>query len=225
MRRIHVLAAALLAVGVVGCGEKPVASQPKKAHPAVVEAQSHFTFKGKPIPPFFIADFYGGPGASDFWLRETGSRISAVAVEGLFIKGDGSYVGSVIEDRRDAGGFISFYPPSDEPDRPRGNGYFGYKFVGTTPSGVTVLENIGNTGGSGTCVGVVFIRFEMESIGVTEAAKQERLVMRFLGAKSWGDRVYRDVKLAGNELRLGPETSHLPGARDSLDSARTILLN
>jgi hypothetical protein len=64
----------------------------------------------------------------------------------------------------------------------------------------------------------------MESVGYTKAAKKDRLVLRFAGEQSWGDRVFRDVKLEGNELRLGPERSDMPGAKDSLEPARTILL-
>ena len=43
-----------------------------------------FTFNGKPIPPFFLTDFAGGPEANDFWTCGMGSRIAAVSVPGLF---------------------------------------------------------------------------------------------------------------------------------------------
>lgn len=222
MRKMHALIGAILAMGLIGCGEKAAAPQPQQAAPEVVEAQTHFTFKGKPIPPFFLADFFGGPEANDFWIREMGCRISSVAVEGLLIEPDGTYANSPIKSSAD--GHVSFDLPSDDPSAPRGGGWLWYKFVGTTPSGVTVLEYAGNTGGSGTVLGVVFLRVEMESVGYTKAAKKDRLVLRFAGEQSWGDRVFRDVKLEGNELRLGPERSDMPGAKDSLEPARTILL-
>jgi len=221
MRVMHVLTTILLVVGLGGCGEKPVEQSP---HPAVAEAQTHFTYKGEPIPPFFLADFYGGPDASDFWLRGMGSRISSVIVAGLFVKGDSSYSGCKIDDRRKDGGFVSFNLPSDESDGSRETGWLAYRFVGTTPSGVTVLEQVGNTGGSGTIPGILFVRFEMESTDTTKGDKQDQLVMRFLGEQSWGDRVYRDVKLDGNSLWLGPTRTNMPGAKDFAEPERTIVL-
>jgi len=221
MRVMHVLTTILLVVGLGGCGEKPVEQSP---HPAVAEAQTHFTYKGEPIPPFFLADFYGGPGAADFWCRGMGSRISSVIVAGLFVEGDGPYSELKINDRRKEGDFVSFNLSSDESDGPRGAGWFAYRFVGTTPSGVTVLEQIGNTGGSATIPGILFVRFEMESIGATKEDKEDLLVMRFLGEQSWGDRVYRDVKLDGNSLWLGPTRTNMPGAKDFAEPERTIVL-
>ena len=224
MRAINALVTLILAVGLGGCGEKSVARPRQQSHPAVAEAQAHFTYKGKPIPPFFLTDFHGGPEAGNFWTRETGCRISSVVVAGLFVGGDGTYANSEIFDGRDDGGFISFCILSDEDRGPVGSGLFGYRFVGTTPSGITVLEHIGNTGGSGTIPGVLFVRFEMESVGVTKDKKQDRLIMRFLGEQSWGDRVYRDVKLDGNSLWLGPTRTIIPAHKDLAEDERTILL-
>lgn len=208
------------ASGLAGCGKRPAA--PVAQHPEVVEAQKHFTFRGAPIPPFFLADFYGGPNVGDFWTKGMGTRISTIAVEGLFYEhSDGSYSGCRIESGND---FLRFDLPTSGDIAKGEAGWFSYKFLGTTPSGVTVLEYVGNTGGSGTVPGVLFVKFEMEPVGYTADGKRERLVMRFLGEESWGDRVFRDVELAGNELRLGPERSNMPGAQDDLEPARTILL-
>lgn len=220
MRTTHVLTLTLLAVGLTGCRKKPIAPVKTSPHPLVVEAQNHFTYKGKPIPPFFLADFCGGPDGGDFWTKGMGARISAVAVEGLFYEhGAGSYSGCTIEQSKD---FVRFDLPTRSGEAAPSGGWFSYKFLGTTLSGITVLEYVGNTGGSGIVPGVVFLRFEVETVGYTEAGKQERLIMRFLGQQSWGDRVYREAELVGNELRLGPERSHMPGG--PLDPARTILL-
>lgn len=148
-------------------------------------------------------------------------RIGTVAVEGLFYDNcDGAYSGCKIA----KGELIRFELPNEGNGGPRGNGWFGYRFLGTTPSGISVVEYVGNTGGSGTVPGVMFLRFEMETIGYQSGGKKERLVMRFLGEQSWGDRVYREVKLVGNELRLGPERTNMPMA-GPLDSARTIMLD
>ena len=218
MRAIHTLAAVLLAVGVSGCGEKPIAPLAQQVHPAVAEARAHFTYKGKPIPPFFLTDFSGGPNADSFWTERIGSRISAVAVGGLFQLG-GPYGGIKV----DAKEFVSFHLPGDGAG-PRGAGRFSYRFLGTTASGITVLEYVGNTGGSGTIPGVIFVCFEMESIGVTKDEKQERLIMCFLGEYAWGDRVYRDVKLNGNTLWLGPTRTFIPINKEFAEPERAIVL-
>lgn len=222
---IVTLAIHLTAVGLSGCGEKPAAQPQQQPHPEVAEAQAHFTYKGKPIPPFFLADFFGGPDAPDIWTREVGGRISSVAVAGLFVKSDGSYADLDINDEKDDGGFISFDLPSDESlGGPGTNGYTGYRFVGTTPSGITVLEYACNTGGSGTLIGILFVYFEMQSFGVNREEKRERLIMRCLGAYGWGDRVYRDVKLDGNRLWLGPTRTGIPAYKNTMEPERTILL-
>ncbi len=221
MRRIQAWVVVLSAAGLAGCGGGSTTQPSKQANPVIIEAQTHFTYKGKPIPPFFLADFCGGPDAGDFWTQGMGERICAVDVAGFFYdNSDGSYSDRTVEH----GEFVRFDLPSTGDEGSRGAGWLSYKFLGTTPSGVTVLEYVGNTGGSGTIPGVVFIRFELETLGYTKAGKKDRLIMRFLGEESWGDRVYRDVTLVGNELRLGPERSHMPGATDSLEPARTILL-
>jgi hypothetical protein len=144
-----------------------------------------------------------------------------VDVAGLFCDGsDGSYTGCTV----DRGDYVSFDLPIDGGSDNVRNGRFGYRFLGTTPAGVTVLEYVGNTGGSGTILGVVFVKFELQRIGYTATDAHDRLVMRFLGAESWGDRVHRDVTLVGNELRLGPEKSDIPAAQDSLEQARVVCL-
>jgi hypothetical protein len=150
-----------------------------------------------------------------------GGRICAIAVEGLVAEGDGSYAGAKIYE----GEFVSFDVPSHDEDLgPRGAGWFAYRFVGTTPSGITVLEYVGNTGGSGTIPGVLFVRFAMEWVGVTKEEKRERLVMHFLGEQSWGDRVYRDVRLEGNSLWLGPTRTDMPYEKEFAEPAQTMQL-
>jgi len=223
MRAAGFLAGVWLGIAAAGCGRavlaQHAASDASLPAPAVAEARKHFTFQGKPIPPFFLADACGGPDAPDLFFADMGGRICAIAVEGLFPRGDGAYVDIKLEDRRSEGGFVWFdFPLFEGHDA----GGMGYRFVGTTPSGVTVLEYAAATGGTCTLLGVVFVRFEMETVGVTKGEKRERLIMRLLGEECWGDRVYRDVTLVGNTLRLGPKRTHIPAYRDGMDGARTI---
>ncbi|MBN2584102.1 MAG: hypothetical protein JXL80_13635 [Planctomycetes bacterium] len=201
----------------VGCGNTDAVARHGQDGSVLLEARKSFTYQGKPIPPFFLADFHGGDEAPDFWLRETGDRIAAVAVEGLFFTRDGSYADASVT----MGDFVRFSLPGDD-GRDRLN--FGYRFLGTSPSGVTVLEYYGNTGGSGTPIGIVLVRFEIETVGATRAEKRERLVMRFIGEYCWGDRVYRDAELDGNVLKLGPMHTHIPAYQVGLEPAREVVL-
>ncbi|MFW6132735.1 MAG: hypothetical protein ACOC8F_02470 [Planctomycetota bacterium] len=221
------VAAIMVAAAVCGCDEQTAGEPtppPGKPHPAVLEARTDFTYEGKPIPPFFLADFNGGPEAPDFWLRDAGSRVCAIAVEGLFVDGDGAYTGVSGEVTRSGDGMVRFDLPQADGSCDFPCGYMGYKFVGTTPSGITVLQTIVNTGGSGTIPGVMFVRFEMASAGATRQTKRARLTMHCLGEMAWGDRVYRDVTLEGNTLRLGPERTSIPACRDTLEGERRITL-
>lgn len=223
MRAIHELSVVLLTVALGGCGETQV-EHTRHPHPVVVEARKHFTYRGKPIPPFFLADYSGGPYAPDAWFSEMGSRIASVVVEGLFIKSDGAYSRCEIEDATRDDGLVLFSFPVDQTASPYSAGWMGYRFIGTTPSGTTVIEYSHRTEGSAKFVGVLFVRFEMQSVGVTRQQRQDRLIMRCLGELCWGDRVYRDVKLEGNSLWLGPTRTDIAGYKDTLEPERIILL-
>ena len=224
MRPRHFFAALVVAASIGGCGGSPAGLSSEQSL-ELIEARTHFTYKGKPIPPFFLADFNGGPGAGEFWTRGAGARISRVVVEGLIYDdeehSEGSYNDCSFTDGGD--GVVIFDLSNSEEDE-GGAGWLSYKFLGTTPSGITVLEYLGNTGGSGTFHGVMFIRFEIETIGYNSDVKEDRLVMQYLGEECWGDRVFRDVELVGNELRLGPTKSDIPDEQEFLQPACAIPL-
>ncbi len=203
-----------------GCERSASSDAPLSEDPVLREAKETFTYKGKPIPPFFLTDFCGGEHAPDFWTRGIGGRISSIAVEGLFCEGDGSYSDPKVE----VGEFVTFDLPADRAAMAGDAGWFGYRFIGTTPSGISVLEYKGNTGGSGTIIGLLFVRFEMTTIGATADDKRDRLTMHFVGERSWGDRVYRDISLQGNVLRLGPMQTAIPAYQVDLAPAEDIVL-
>ena len=221
MRRLALLG---LAVCVTACGCRDGSAGPSvetRVSPVLTEARERFTYRGKPIPPFFLTDFAGGFGAPDYYTGGSGYRICTVAVEGLFpIEGhDRSlYDNARLRHRK---GFYTF-DYGDEPRQPGVAGYFGYRFVGTAPCRITVLEYSGNTGGSAVCNGVILVRLEMEPYGIA-GGKTERLVMRFVHDVIHGDRMHRDVKLDGNRLILGPMTTSL-NYPNPVEPSRVIVL-
>lgn len=220
--RLLICTAILLACA--GC--QNAATDPARGDPILREAREKLTYQGKPILPYFLNDFAGGPGAPDYMTEETlagwGTRICAVAVDGLLSEDHGGAYGG--QKTRHLHGFYCFdhYENPSDPTHETYNGYFGYRFVGTTPGGTTVLEYL--VGGSGSMIiqGVLLVRFDMEQAGVTPKERHKRLVMRFLQEMSWGDRVERDVRLEGNRLVLGTTRPLLPGF--DVESAETIPL-
>jgi hypothetical protein len=218
MKRLLVWIALLIAFA--GCHGSTLSDAFPREDSVLREAKETFTYKGKPIAPFFLTDFCGGEDAPDLWTREMGGRITSIAVEGLSCEGDGSYAGTPFE----TGELVTFDLPADHAPVTGNPGWFGYRFIGTTTSGISVLEYKGNTGGSGTVIGVLFVRFEMASIGVTAGHKRDQLTMRFLGERSWGDRVYRDIRLEGNVLRLGPMQTTIPAYEEGLAPAEDVVL-
>ena len=189
------------------------------------EAREKFTYEGKLILPYFLNDFAGGPGAPDLMHSGWGTRICTVAVDGLLPEDqEGAYA---MQKTRELHGFYCFdhYADPLHPSDETYSGYFGYRFLGTTPGGVTVLEYL--TGGSGSMIiqGVLLVRLDMEPTGVTASERREYLVMRFLQEMSWGDRVTREVRLDGNKLLLGPTNVSLPHQEDFVKPAETVLLD
>jgi hypothetical protein len=219
------LGALLAPIVAAGCASDPIAPPKTSPDPVIQEARTRFTYRGVPIPPFFLNDFAGGPGAPDYWKVGMGHRIAAVAVEGLFTRpGYDTSPYDLLPTRR-IGPFYAFdyYEGSDRTQQAYG-GYYGYRFIGTTPGGITVLEYVLCTGGSAVCYGVVLVRFSLEDLGAASTDPHKRLVMRFLDQMSWGDRVSRSVSLEENRLLLGPATSQLPGPPNPVEPALTIVL-
>ena len=177
------------------------------------------------ILPYFLNDFAGGPGAPEVMTVGWGTRIYAVAVDGLRPEDqEGAYA---LQKIRHHNGFYGF-DYRDDPLHPNDEiepEYFGYRFLGTSPGGVTALEYL--TFGSGSMViqGVLLVRFDMGPTGVTPSERRQRLVMHFLQEISWGDRVTREVRLEGDRLLLGPTQVSLPHQEDFVKPAETILLD
>lgn len=222
---IRLFACVALLTVCAGCKGSGVATAPPNDNPVLREARDHFTYQGKPILPYFLNDFAGGPGAPDAMTVGWGTRICAVAIDGLRPQDqEGAYAS---QETRHHNSFYGFdyreYP--FHPSNATVPEFSGYRFLGTSPGGVTALEYL--TFGSGSMVinGVLLVRFDIEQTGVTLNEQREHLVMRFLQELNWGDRVARDVRLEGNKLLLGPTRVFLPHQDEFVKPAETILLD
>lgn len=213
------------------CGTSNSGRPTASADALVREAQARFTYKGKPIPPFFLHDLAGGRGAHDYNLTGMGHRICALSVEGLFV-GQGYLASSydLLQTRKEGAFYVfDYYEDPLAKDGPAS--VHGYRFVGTTPKGTTVLEYYLGSRSSAFYPGVSLVRFAIEETfdfagGTSPPASRsrQRLVMRYVGRMAWGDRVTRDVRLDGAKLILGPATTCLPDYENLIQPAQTILL-
>lgn len=188
----------------VGCTASLPQGASREASLEEAEAKTKFSYKGQSIPPFFLADFCGGPDANDIWTSGMGQRVVAVSVPGLFHST--SYDATKVKE----GDFIFFRRLSTDG---RLEVEMGYRFVGTSQSGISVIEYFGNTGGSGTVHGIVFVRFNTATLGITKREQRNVLLMQFIGEQTWGDRVRRTVSLRGNVLLLGATRADIPEAK------------
>lgn len=96
-----------------------------------------------------------------------------------------------------------------------GAGYFGYRYVGRTDSGVQVFFISESGGGSGSFRNLLLAVIESaEETPPTPAAREgaasppagERIVLRKLDEVPLGDRWYGEIRVRGNEVWIGEDT-------------------
>lgn len=81
-------------------------------------------------------------------------------------------------------------------------GFFEYRYLGSTPAGTHVLVTAENTGGSGVFEDVLLMRFD-EDFVLEDGQPRRRRLLRRVGAFTLGDRDDGLVELRGNQLVLG----------------------
>ncbi|MEQ9618506.1 MAG: hypothetical protein RIG61_04970 [Deltaproteobacteria bacterium] len=100
-------------------------------------------------------------------------------------------------------GYVSYEYDLDEGEK----GYFAYRYLGKTGSGLHVLDTRSNEGGTMVAMTVFLIDFNTGNyLTFSEEAKgkkDERLIMSCTGQITRGDRDTGTVMLEGNELTLG----------------------
>ena len=109
---------------------------------------------------------------------------------------------------------------------------FGYKYIGQTESGVTVLLTGSDDGGSATWVDLLFVviesgqQFDVEdlsdTIGRTRWGNPTRILKK-VGQQNLGDRWYGKVQVRGNSVYIGKDHGHY--SEDSTDADLDTLTN
>lgn len=92
----------------------------------------------------------------------------------------------------------------------QGEGFFGYSYIGTSPSGVHILKCMENLGGQSTFYTLLLLSLNAdESIDPKGDGTQtrERVMLKTLGSIILGDRYEGKIKYDGKVLRIGPDQS------------------
>ncbi len=98
-----------------------------------------------------------------------------------------------------------------------GRSSFAYRYLGTSPSGIHMLQCADWGGGTGVFQDIILVAFETDdavferSHEVGEDAlqfsyeKRERIILKTLGSITLGDRYTGAIQYAGGYLRVGPD--------------------
>jgi len=152
---------------------------------ALLEANTHFTYKSKPIHPGLVEEF-------NTWLSDNCNPIT-ISVDVAAADDTNEYSDSDIESTPN--GYVSNQKESGE--------YFRYKWLGRLNNGLHVLEVAEGGGGSGEFKSLFFIKFD-EGVGITPEGKQyDRLLMTIVRGVTLGDRDSGEISVSPDKVILG----------------------
>jgi hypothetical protein len=86
------------------------------------------------------------------------------------------------------------------------NPYYGYKFIGVTPSGTHIIQTASSGGGTGIFCSVLFMRFQADEVLTSTLDKtttRTRILLRCIGQRPLGNRYYGEVTYADGLLTIG----------------------
>lgn len=149
----------------------------------LAEAQTRFTYAGKPIHPAIVNAFSS-------WSLDSATTVLAVDVAGA--TGSNQY-GQQVETYET--GFHEIVLEV-EPDTGR-ESTFGYLYLGTLESGVQVLMTVECGGGTGRFGNLLLLRCEVASIG-----GQDRLLLKYVDHFALGDRFGGEITLQGDRIAI-----------------------
>jgi uncharacterized protein len=158
------------------------------------------------------------------WLSDQGQQVVAINVTGS--QGSNRYSGELQTrklERDEPYVYVRSKGPS--PDAPESE--FGYQHVGRTASGVDVLLTKSSGGGSGVFTDLLLVKLEYDTGGISaEETKtkppeqtlrfnRRRLLIKSLGSILLGDRWSGQLKVTGNDIRIGKNTGFTAGELDA----------
>lgn len=157
------------------------------ANDMFTDANTNFTYNGKPIHPFLVKEFSN-------WLSD--ARPPMVTTVDVQAASDSNRYGNSDVEQRDDWWFAS----TEEMDgNVRIYESFGYHWIGKLDNGTHVLETGLSGGGSGFFMDLMLVKFSTGTI-LYEGQKTEQLLMTVVGYQSLGDRYEGEIRIEGNKV-------------------------
>ena len=177
---------------------------PVIASEQLIEVNSKFTYKDKPIHPFLIGKFSN-------WCSDYRPPIlTTVDVSAAFdtnqyqlseIKKQDNWLFS---EKEWFDGDVRLYES------------FHYHWLGKMENDIHVLEVGVNGGGSGFFMDVIFVRFSEDEI-MWEEKKEKQLLMSIMGIYSLGDRYDGDIEVYANKVVIPASNDQFGGGAIAKD--------
>ena len=160
---------------------------PSMASEQLDEANAKFTYKGKPIHPFLVAEFSN-------WLSDNRPpMITTVDVSAAFDTNE--YQQSAVKKTYD----WWFSEKEEMNGETRPYEAFHYSRLGKLADGTHVIQTGSNGGGSGFFMDLMFIRFSEGEI-FWEGKKEKQLLMSIVGTHTLGDRYNGNIKVYPDKI-------------------------
>jgi hypothetical protein len=163
--------------------QEPGRLVPGSRREVVTEAQTRFTYEGKPIHPAIVHAF-------SVWLSDSTTAVMAMDVSAAT---DSNQYGQPVQTNQ--GGWQEITLDSD-PDSGE-ESTFAYRCLGSLRGGVQVLETVESGGGSGQFMDLLFLRCGVVSIG-----GHDRLLLKYLDQFGLGDRFTGEITLRGDRVAI-----------------------
>jgi hypothetical protein len=93
---------------------------------------------------------------------------------------------------------------------------FGYRFMGTLPSGTIVLHTGVDGGGSGTFESVMLLAVAAEPAVSDDGKPRTRIALRILRSKILGDRAHAVMHIEGTNVTIDRSNAHDEAQREPL---------
>jgi len=171
---------------------------PSLASEQLDEADASFTYKGKPIHPYLIAEFSN-------WLSDDRPPVvTTVDVSAAFDTNE--YMQEDVKKRDDW-----WYVEKEQMDgNVKSYESFDYHWCGKTANGIHVIETGSSGGGSGFFMDLMLVKFS-EGVISWEGKKEKQLLMSILGLHSLGDRYDGDIKVLPDKVIIGAAKNQYGG--------------
>ena len=166
-------------------GPWPYPSKGLTCAQVLAEADTHFTYFGKPIHPALLNEF-------ECWVSDQNPVTLAVDVSAAF---DTNEYGQPVT-RSPLG--TTYETTHGEEVRRRC--YYSYERIGALEDNVHVLKTANYGGGTGVFIGLLLVRFELSRGYYQDGAPYDRLVMRLVRDWPLGDRFNGTVRVLSDRV-------------------------